>query len=284
MRLTTYPLLLAGAGLVVHHVGAAPLRVVMVTSHQEISANQHFEPVAAVHAAATPHGMVMMHSEHPDSMNTATLQRAGRHCGGLRDGVMRLSNSIFGFPKLDATTSVPLHHEEDRVSILPFIGTPMSASVPTVDSETDHRIAGDDAAVSMPPPPLMSHGPMMHGGPRQGEMGPVRIVHMSEQDGRRMRFRHHRGPFLRRLHFALMALGPWEGRAVAFVLGCGIGVLLRMMWVLGIVMVRAISGRRSEDAAETVFDLDAEEILVPPPQYTDEKVAIATDDKPNADA
>lgn len=27
------------------------------------------------------------------------------------------------------------------------------------------------------------------------------------------------GPFFRRLHFAITALGPWEGRAVAFVLG-----------------------------------------------------------------
>ena len=33
-------------------------------------------------------------------------------------------------------------------------------------------------------------------------------------------YRHaHRGSFLRRIHRALMALGPWEGRAVAFVLG-----------------------------------------------------------------
>lgn len=35
---------------------------------------------------------------------------------------------------------------------------------------------------------------------------PGRIVHMNGEDGSRMRFRHHRGPFLGRLHFALMAL------------------------------------------------------------------------------
>lgn len=33
------------------------------------------------------------------------------------------------------------------------------------------------------------------------------------------RFMRHRGSFLGRVHHALMALGPWEGRAVAFVLG-----------------------------------------------------------------
>jgi hypothetical protein len=30
---------------------------------------------------------------------------------------------------------------------------------------------------------------------------------------------HLRGPFLHRVHHALMSLGPWEGRIVAFVLG-----------------------------------------------------------------
>jgi len=41
-----------------------------------------------------------------------------------------------------------------------------------------------------------------------------------------------------------MALGKWEGRAVAFVLGCGLGVLLRMVWVFSVLLIRA--GRRSE--------------------------------------
>ncbi|TFK82524.1 hypothetical protein K466DRAFT_590454 [Polyporus arcularius HHB13444] len=80
---------------------------------------------------------------------------------------------------------------------------------------------------------------------------------------------HHRlhGSFLRRVHHALMSLGPWEGRAVAFVLGCGIGVLLRMVWVMVLVTARAFRGSRDEDAEyEVVFD-DAE-LLVPPPQYT----------------
>ncbi|KAG6841690.1 hypothetical protein H0H93_004197 [Arthromyces matolae] len=53
--------------------------------------------------------------------------------------------------------------------------------------------------------------------------------------------------FVRRLHVALMALGPWEGRAVAFVLGCGIGVLLRMLWVLVIVTFRLFKAPRDEN-------------------------------------
>ncbi|KAF8875483.1 hypothetical protein CPB84DRAFT_1884719 [Gymnopilus junonius] len=39
----------------------------------------------------------------------------------------------------------------------------------------------------------------------------------------------------------------WEGRTVAFVLGCGISVLLRLFWVLSIVMYCAIRGRRDDE-------------------------------------
>ncbi len=64
---------------------------------------------------------------------------------------------------------------------------------------------------------------------------PVPVIHSAvalevgkSQDGTVMR--HHdvhnfhkdgprRGPFLHRVHHALMSLGPWEGRIVAFVLG-----------------------------------------------------------------
>jgi len=84
---------------------------------------------------------------------------------------------------------------------------------------------------------------------------------------------HHKkqASFLMRVHFALMSLGPWEGRAVAFVLGCGIGVLLRMFFVMAVLTYRMIKGQRSpsEDEHEyTVIDIDAEEIFVAPPQYT----------------
>ncbi|KAI0266938.1 hypothetical protein BC834DRAFT_871663 [Gloeopeniophorella convolvens] len=58
------------------------------------------------------------------------------------------------------------------------------------------------------------------------------------------------GSLLNRVHRALMSLGPWEGRVVAFVLGCGIGVLLRMLWVLAVLSVRAF---RSNPEPETIF-------------------------------
>ena len=50
-------------------------------------------------------------------------------------------------------------------------------------------------------------------------------------------------------------------------IGCGIGVLLRMVWVMVLVTARAIRGSRNEEAEyEVVFD--EAEMLVPPPQYT----------------
>jgi hypothetical protein len=80
--------------------------------------------------------------------------------------------------------------------------------------------------------------------------------------------------FWMRVHNALVALGPWEGRAVAFVLGCGIGVLLRMFWVLTVVTYRSIRGERDDEYTQVaVIEVDAEDIAVPPPTYTvaDEK-------------
>ena len=63
--------------------------------------------------------------------------------------------------------------------------------------------------------------------------------------------------------------------------GCGIGVLLRMFYVLTVVVFRAVRGGSSsavelhEGTYHEVMFEDAEAIVVPPPQYTDEKVALA---------
>ena len=65
--------------------------------------------------------------------------------------------------------------------------------------------------------------------------------------------------------------------------GCGIGVLLRMFWVIAIVFARSFRGRSSDDDDDVehilVFERDAEDIFVPPPEYTDEKVALVVEDK-----
>lgn len=101
--------------------------------------------------------------------------------------------------------------------------------------------------------------------------------------------------FTGRLHRALITLGPWEGRLVAFVLGksfrsvwqqtviylifqgCGIGSLLRMIYVLVVVSFRSL-GRSNEDTLEEDIIFEAVE-GIPPPSYTAEKVADRVDEK-----
>jgi hypothetical protein len=91
---------------------------------------------------------------------------------------------------------------------------------------------------------------------------------------------HHRHDkaFLRRIHHALMSLGPWEGRAVAFVLGCGIGVLLRMVWVMSIIAYRMLRGDREPHIIQLVCEEQDAELIVAPPQYIQEKVILIEDD------
>ncbi|KAG2001901.1 hypothetical protein CC2G_004885 [Coprinopsis cinerea AmutBmut pab1-1] len=97
-------------------------------------------------------------------------------------------------------------------------------------------------------------------------------------------FHHRHGQdFYTRIQNAIMSLGPWEGRAVAFVLGCGLGVLLRMIWVLTVVTYRSIRGSdETEYVQVTVFDEDEEDQrrntpISAPPAYVypvDEKVEL----------
>ncbi|KAH7107961.1 hypothetical protein BKA62DRAFT_680538 [Auriculariales sp. MPI-PUGE-AT-0066] len=83
----------------------------------------------------------------------------------------------------------------------------------------------------------------------------------------------HKRPFTDRLTHALMSLGRWEGRFVAFVLGCGIGVLLRLVWVMTVLMIRSFRNRRCEEEEEHEIVLTEEEqYLLPAPEYTNEKV------------
>ncbi|CAE6403822.1 unnamed protein product [Rhizoctonia solani] len=59
---------------------------------------------------------------------------------------------------------------------------------------------------------------------------------------------HHtsKEPFIYRLSHALASLTPWEGRAVSFVLGCGLGAVLRMLFVFGVLLVRSVRCQRQE--------------------------------------
>ncbi|KAJ7140902.1 hypothetical protein C8R44DRAFT_692780 [Mycena epipterygia] len=225
---------------------------------------------AGLLASASPMRVVIVSSSvsnagpvvhmHP---NVATLTKSQGHtapCGRLRQKATSFAESFklaLGFSmssdKNDKTKEEVSALMHKQFKPLPFIGMP------------DHPVAVEGVT---------------QGGDRLRIVGgPIRVHHHAQHQGHF----HHKGEktsFLMRVHFALMSLGPWEGRAVAFVLGCGIGVLLRMFWVMMVISYRMIKGPRpaSEDEHEyTVIDIDAEEIFVAPPHYTYpvEKVAEA---------
>jgi len=111
--------------------------------------------------------------------------------------------------------------------------------------------------------------------------GLVNILPALEPDHRDWSHHIHRGTFLSRLHHSLMNLGRWEGRAVAFVIGCGIGVLIRMFWVLAIVSYRACRGYRDVEytIVAVMEDSDVDQTIPKPepPKYVypvDEKIAV----------
>ncbi|KIJ95126.1 hypothetical protein K443DRAFT_337558 [Laccaria amethystina LaAM-08-1] len=105
-----------------------------------------------------------------------------------------------------------------------------------------------------------------HKGPEGKQGGPMSADVFTHHG----KFEHEATSFGMRLHRALMSLGPWEGRAMAFVLGCGIGVLLRMFWVFAIVMIRVVGGNRTCQYIPVA--VRAEDLMVPPPNYVFEDV------------
>jgi|SRR6266850_3026768 len=112
------------------------------------------------------------------------------------------------------------------------------------------------------------------GNPQAGTHPDIAVLHNTHNDDCPW------GPFLHRAHRVLISLGLWEVRIVAFVLGivplyvglnrtlaltsllqeatlalmvsCGIGVLLRMFWVLIVSLMRSIRNTPQHEE-ETIF-------------------------------
>lgn len=172
----------------------------------------------------------------------------------LRQKAIAISNALrqaLGLPPIQvASTDVGKGVEHGVVHILPFIGNP---NAPTFVDVGNGNGNGDGT------------GPHHH----------------------RFRCRGGIKGFMMRLHRSLNALGPWEGKVVAFVLGCGIGVLIRMVWVLAVITYRSINGGREPENTQTEYsfvldqsDMEpAEVIFVAPPSYadSDEKAALKED-------
>jgi len=168
--------------------------------------------------------------------------------------VSNLFREALGLPLIKSGGHAGL--DDGKVRILPFIGTPNTfAPVHGKDAEGTITVISIDT----PHDGRHHHGYHTHG-----------------------RHRHNKGygkgSFINRIHYSIMNLGRWEGRVVAFVLGCGIGVLLRMLFVLTVVMHRALKGQRGEEQHEYSQITIIEEIVDnPSPSYVDEKVPIVVE-------
>lgn len=212
-------------------VAASPLRVVVVSSTNDVPALRNLRFGHAL--ADTPVARMTL----PPQSNTNQLTR--RPCGKhIKDKFVQMSNAFrtaLGLPLIETVQPTPGEHiHGGMVHIMPFVGTPSMFAKPV--EHQNYSVSG--------------HNKVHHG-----------HVHIHK-------FHKWGKTFSMRVHNALMALGPWEGRAVAFVLGCGIGVLLRMFWVLTVVTYRAIRGERDEEYTIIEEYNSAEDTVVPPPTYT----------------
>jgi len=184
------------------------MRVVVVTS-EEVTSNLRFG-----HAVANNDNNVNVAQIVRPPKTLAELQGAGlekkkgksRPCGArLRDKAASISiafKQALGMPVVE--TAQKSDAPSGMVHILPFIGTP-----PTVIEE------------GAPVPDSPHHHPHHHHGKHHGKHHcGHRWYHFKDRS------------FLRRIHFALMALGPWEGRAVAFVLGKSYTIIFDIIWLI----------------------------------------------------
>ncbi|KAH7928940.1 hypothetical protein BV22DRAFT_1003839 [Leucogyrophana mollusca] len=268
MRLSILPVLLAGAGAVY----AEPIRVI-ADGASKTNANIRFGHALANANVNGNDDSVGRLVRPAVVMTTSTeIKSEGRHfCGAsLREKAIRMSNAFrhaLGLPLietgdrftfkaevLEKSGSKGPMHGGVHILPMPFLGAPASEA-PTAQPQGENVDSTKE---------VLADGSVVH-----------IYRHHRVEDHRRMKHAL-KGSFLMRIHRAIMALGPWEGRAVAFVLGCGIGVLLRMFWVMAVLTYRTIRGERDEeeclDHEYIMFEQDAENIFVPPPEYTDEKV------------
>jgi len=257
MKFPVLTALIAGAS-VASYAAASPLRVVVVTN-AEVPSNIRFGKAVNPDVAQIVKPVFKANMASGAEIQEAGPLRGGRgpcHGGKIRAEVMHLSNKFrqaLGLPIIEAYAKAEVEHDLVHIMPHPFIGAPVRLEGEIPVRYHDH-----------PDHPNHPDHPHKHHRHHKHHKHHKHIKHIKK----------HIKAFLKRIHTALLALGPWEGRAVAFVLGCGIGVLLRMFWVISVIAFRMIRGRREEPQyIEVVYEhyTDAENILVPPPHYVCEK-------------
>ena len=138
--------------------------------------------------------------------------RPGHFCGAsLREKALRLSNAFrhaLGMPLIEADLAVP---RPVKVHILP-VGYPSHDVI--LDSQEELHSEEEEGK------PRKHHGDKRPDHPDGGEDDERHPHHRHHgHHGHHGHHHKHHKSFLGRIHRATKALGPWEGRAVAFVLG-----------------------------------------------------------------
>jgi len=281
MRISSATLLIGGACLAL----ASPLRVIVIEKvtvppsfvrigHAGANANHDVNaaagiPVMNIPGLSFPVPMtpeaevdaqppVRMGNEIQDSQTFTNLPICDDATTSISTALHRFGNYFREMVGLPVLTSARINCR------------PATSSLPQKDvmpcHSTDSQAPSEDRPFHIMPFPLMP--------------GPVVNVKVSEPVTipRPSRFRnptqslwlHRHGrpsTFFARIQKALYALSPWEGRALAFVVGCGIGVLLRMFYVFTVLAVRAIC-YKEERFVELEDDLE-EEVLFEVPTVVD---------------
>ncbi|PPR00094.1 hypothetical protein CVT24_008996 [Panaeolus cyanescens] len=255
---------------------AAPLRVLMISSSPMPPPPQVMERVRLGHPVPLPPDVARMivskeghhHHEHHDGPPRSMRRPCGGRMGRMKEKALEISNAFrqaLGLPLIEPPHGGAMHHAK----IIPTVGTPTFIDYKMINGHMEGKTRGGEKLEILPvenlPHPHPHHGVTHH-------------MHSMEP------------PFFDRLQFSLMNLGVWEAAAVSFVLGCGIGVLLRMFYVLTVLAIRSFKGHNDDEiqyAEITIIeDYDDEEhVTSPPPTYAypiDEKHAEEVDAKTTA--
>jgi hypothetical protein len=256
-------------------VSASPLRVIVVSNVIQNSDPIPFRNIRLGHAASAVNNPNAAHIIPVQGAPAAFLNR--KPCAGarFRQKAIEVANSFrktFGLPLIEPENHTGPTAHGGLIKISPIIGGPTYVNIekggPT-NGWWGHTKGGDRVHIvtngSQGGPPHHHH----HAHPRPHRRPDGMIEHNGDTS------------FMYRLQLAIMSLGPWEGRAVAFVIGAGIGVLIRMFWVLAVVLFRGTKGDSNKQYSSVADEDEDDEPthrgtpLSAPPTYVypvDEKI------------
>ena len=190
----------AGIGKLTSHDFSPFLTLMLVMIAQVLAV-----PLLVVHSNNLPSTNLRNYSVDNSTEIAITVKKKKGPCRAhrFRQKAVEVSNlfrEAFGLPLIQSGGHPGL--DDGKVRILPFIGTP-STFAPVHGKNT----VGNIEVITISAPYDHPHPHHAH-------------VHTHGRHRHHKGFHHFgKGSFINRIHYSIMNLGRWEGRAVAFVLG-----------------------------------------------------------------